>query len=262
MNIPLYHMVRGHELGVPGANVHIGPLQAEALQDVPYIPWMNQHHCVLLGAPQSSFSPNVERMTDYITDVWLDETGRPISDFCYMDIEGVPDPSNGWQYGYGEIYRDVLRVAESVMHYKGQKSRVFIYWNQHGRFKRDLHPNQLWHGQIDPYQGALPLTCYGAKNKAVPGDWARTTKANMEWTHRMSNWYSEEYCRGRPRVFFVWGFHMNMGFWPLDYWVKYMEHTKSLARDGDVFCWFGAAKYGSSDQHYGPQIDALKELLA
>lgn len=256
----LYHCVRGIQLGVPGANKSIGPLQTAALADVPYMPWLNMGHCVR-NTTASPLVPDPDRMRNYIENVVLDEAGYPISKFMYLDIEGVLHPERPWFPGQGNTVRDCLIIAKSVLHWRGQhRCRVFVWDSLAGSFKRGRHPDYTGHALTDPYCDALYLSMYGFTDDP---DWRTVLNLDMQWATRYADFYSETYCHGRPRVFFVWGWHGDKGFYPLDIWQAWLEFLVTLMRPGDVMCWFGAAHAHKQvlDDHYGPQIETLKAVL-
>jgi hypothetical protein len=260
-------MVRGFELGVPGANRHIHPLQVEqlgqfgALGSVTYMPWLNAHHCILGNHKEPPWEPDPESIINYIENVCLDDARQPISDFVYLDIEPPSTAMASWYPGRGELWRDCLYIARQALGYKGMNVKLCIYDCMQGAWRRGQQPRHWLHGSIEPYVDALVLSLYGSA-ETNPKAWNVTIKLDMDMATRYMDWYNLAYCHGRPRVIFVWGFHKGYGgFYPLDWWQAYIEHLVSLCRPDDIFCWFGASNSAYVDQYYGPQIALLKEIL-
>jgi hypothetical protein len=226
--------------------------------DVPYIPWLNQHHCVLPGGPP--YHPDVSRLTEYVQDVVLDEAGRPISDYVYLNLEEPMSILAPWHGDRGEIYRDCIYIAKAAMGWKYPLTKLFVYASLQGAWRRKQQPHQLWHGLIEPYVDALALSLYGYSKLR---SWQGSIDEDLDMAVDYMGWYNPTYCHDRPRVLFVWGFHKGQSqYYPLNMWETYIRGVKALCREGDVVCWFGAGRPGYQDDQYGPQIVALKEILA
>ena len=251
MSIELRSMVRAHELDIPGANKHIGPLMTEQLADVRHMPWLHGSTCFGPKPWASPFWPEVTAMNAYIDQVVLDETGRPHSDMLYLDIENPMGRSHPWCPNRGEIYRNCMLVAKQALGRKGAGVKVFFYSLLQKAFRAGRQPEYLWHDLIESYADAFGLSLYGCSDRA---SFSNAVEADMKMADRYLGFYNYEYRLGRPCVLFVWGLHKEKGLYPPELWEAYMKHLIGLCRDGDIICWFSGDETRAFHKQYATQI--------
>lgn len=273
MTIHLRHMVRGIELGYsgPGAK-HIQPLQAEALSDVQFIPWLNTHHSVTGPDPDVGWQLEFDRtraafeaMTREDGYLWGGTLGQPATEL-YLDIEGIARPDYGYQPGLEVVHVGAILNARRALHELAIRNRVrirqFIYANLQGRFRLgdvgpedDVHPDHPFHALIDPYVDGLVASCYNA---------GKTIQEDLEEAGRLIDYYNQEHIRnGRPLMLFVWRFSTGRhGIVPMPEWKAYIDTIVAKLRHGDYVTIFGAAKYAWLDAPYAEAANFLKELIA
>lgn len=273
MSITFVHMVRGIELGYTGAGAkHIQPLQAKALRDVPFIPWLNTHHSVTGPEPGTGWQLEYERtlkvvetMTRDDRFLWGGSLGQAAEEL-YLDIEGIMRPEYGYQPGVETVHLGAIlnlrRALTELVIRNRARIRVFIYSNLQGRFRMgdvgpedDVHPNHPFHALIDPYVDGLVASCYNA---------GKTLQEDLEEAGRLVAYYNQEHVRnGRPLMVFFWRYSMGRpGIVPMPEWKKYTATIIEQLRHGDYVCLFGAAKHPFLDEPYAEAAEWLKELIA
>lgn len=266
--IELRHMVRGHGLGIPIAIHTIGPLQLEALRDVPFVPWWNGYKCLEGDGRTPPFVPSPDKIREHLERLLDEDTGRLFNnaDFVYLDIEGPMGTARPRSPGLFTLYADCiyeLRHAMRELSVGGHtRIRVGIYALLQQQFRRGTAPpNHLFHAAIDPFVDVLVLSGYNTANRPT---WEEAIAEDLLEMRRYLDYYNQPHVRnGRPIALFLWRFSTGRNAMvPLDRWTAYAKDLIDDLQKGDIVVWFGAAKHPFQDQPYAEGINALKRILS
>lgn len=255
-----FHMIRAKQLeDVPHGHKTIGPYMLEALKDVPWMPWLNQHMC-LVNKNDPPFIMDVDRMDWYLMRNFFHEDEETLrQDIGYLDIERPMGLfKNVKTIDHALIYQMCLKHAAAIL---GPRFKLGVYAVMQSRFwDEDMTPAFEWHESIDPFVGALVLSLYfRSREDTLEKKLAHDIKSIT----RYINFYLPK-LQDRPMICFIrgtWGRHNGFKFVPMDMFQKYILHIKSMIPDKNlVICWFGWGPVPSWDRDFAAKINWIKGL--
>ena len=237
--VEFYHQIR--------PNKPVGEQQLIALEDVPFMPWLNKSMVLKFPFNQSPFTVDPEKMEQKIDEHFHNDVGEPISKYAYADIEPV--------YGKGtfadiNVYKE---IAYYIQEFTKSKIIFGIYTTIHKNFYNRRMPKLVWHDALDPHTQAITMSLF---NRAKGEDLKQRMEKDKESVSMYYKFYSTR-RHDRPVIAIISGMWKDSTIIPMDLFEDYIRHIIKTIPDPLVLTW---ARF-EHDEDYANKINLIKKII-